>query len=407
VTVRCAAIALVFGVLLWSHGVAAQPATAAQAPAAAQPAAAAARDAFRDDVHAAAGLTCESCHAGRADRPGAYDAPARTAIAPLCAKCHSDAAYMRQFDPQVRVDQFAQYLTSVHGKQMAGGDTRVATCSDCHSSHGVRRVRDARSPVAPLNAAATCARCHADEARMKPFGRDAAPHADWTASVHAAALLKRGDTSAPTCHTCHGSHGATPPGVSEVASVCAQCHVREAELFRASPKKDIFAAIGQSECIACHGNHRIEAPTDASVGLSGDAVCAQCHDESMGGARTILEMRSGLDRMAAAHAAAEEVLLEAERAGMLVDEGQAALRQAREHQVQARVLVHAFAEKPFADIAQEGVAAATLGQRAGEAAMEELQRRRFGLAIATLLIAGFLVTLWLKIRRLPEPPEVA
>jgi hypothetical protein len=32
-----------------------------------------------------------------------------------------------------------------------------------------------------------------------------------------------------------------------------------------------------------------------------------------------------------------------------------------------------------------------------------LQNRRRGLAVATLLIAGFLLTLWIKIRRLPTP----
>ena len=70
-----------------------------------------------------------------------------------------------------------------------------------------------------------------------------------SSSVHADALLKRGDTSAPTCNTCHGSHGATPPGITEVANVCAQCHVREAQNFSAGPKKAIFDAMGQAECL--------------------------------------------------------------------------------------------------------------------------------------------------------------
>jgi hypothetical protein len=36
----------------------------------------------------------------------------------------------------------------------------------------------------------------------------------------------------------------------------------------------------------------------------------------------------------------------------------------------------------------------------------ELQNRRRGLAVATVLIVGFLVTLWVKIRRLPPPTFV-
>jgi len=368
----------------------------------AQTAVDAAAAAFKDDVHAASGVTCTACH--KTGAPGTYTAPARTAIAPLCASCHSDAAFMRTFDPQVRVDQFLQYQTSTHGKRLAAGDGRVATCIDCHNAHGVRRVRDARSPVAPLNVVITCGRCHGDAAHMAPFGRTPMPPNDWATSVHAAALLKRSDTSAPTCVSCHGSHGATPPGVASVANVCAQCHLREAELFRASPKRDIFEAIGQAECLACHGNHRVESPMDHWVGVEKGAVCEQCHDAGGESGSAIVGMRRQLDELQAAQSAADALLTRAERAGMLVDEGRLALQLAREHQVQSRVLVHAFAAAPFSKTASEGLAAARRAHEAGEAAMQELWFRRQGLGVATLLILAFLATLWVKIRRLPPPP---
>lgn len=361
----------------------------------------AATAAFQDDVHAGAGLTCIACHTTRTGNGGAYEAPPRTAIAPLCATCHRDAAYMKRFDPQVRVDQFLQYQTSTHGRRMAAGEARVATCTDCHGAHGVKRTSDPRSPIAPLNVTTTCARCHGDAARMTPFGRDARSPSDWSASVHAAALLKRGDTSAPSCAACHGSHGAIPPGVSSVANVCAQCHLREAELLRASPKQTIFEAIGQAECLVCHNNHQIESPADAWVGLEEGTVCAQCHDQTATSAQTIRDIRQALDRLSAAMSEADAILTRAERAGMLVDEGRTALREAREHQVQSRVLVHAFAAAPFAERAVAGAASARRAHEAGEAALQELQVRRRGLAVATLLVLAFLVTLGLKIRRLP------
>jgi predicted CXXCH cytochrome family protein len=312
---------------------------------------------------------------------------------------------MRQFAPQVRVDQFSQYLTSTHGKQMAAGEVRVATCSDCHGAHGVRRVSDARSPVAPANVAMTCARCHADADRMKALGHTAAPPADWRASVHAAALLKRGDTSAPTCNSCHGSHGAAPPGVTDVANVCAQCHVREAELFRASPKKEIFDAIGQAECLVCHSNHRIETPSDSWIGVHEGGVCAQCHDETSGGAQIISDFRQQLDRLSSEVSSADMALTRVERAGMLVDEGRAALREARERHVQARVLVHTFAAQPFGTTTSGGLAAARRAAAASEAAARDLQVRRRGLAAATLVILVFLVALGIKIRSLPAAVE--
>ena len=282
---RLSQSAVLPGILICLHAAVASAQTSRQA----------AEEAFREDVHAAAGLTCAACHADQQ----AETAVARTEIAPRCGTCHSDAAYMRRFDPQARVDQLAQYLTSVHGRRMRTGETRVATCSDCHGAHGIRRARDSRSPVAPPNVAMTCARCHGDPERMRPFGLQTAPVADWSASVHATALLKRGDTSAPTCNSCHGSHGAAPPGVTEVANVCSQCHLREAELFRASPKKAIFDSIGQAECLVCHENHKIEAPADAWIGLKDGAVCAICHDEQLGGAKATTEVRQGLDGLSA------------------------------------------------------------------------------------------------------------
>lgn len=361
--------------------------------------------AFKDDVHAAAGVTCQACHPPGGDRPGAYSAIPRTAVASLCAKCHGDAAYMRRFNPQLRVDQLTQYLSSTHGQRMASGEARVATCTDCHGAHGVKPVQDPRSPVAPANVASTCARCHGDEERMSAFGRKPTAPADWLSSVHAAALLKRGDTSAPTCSSCHGSHGATPPGVTAVANVCAQCHVREADLFRHSVKKDVFDAIGQAECLVCHSNHRIESPKDAWVGVSEGAVCAQCHDATGAGAKQIGDMRQHLDLLATGIANADLALARAERSGMPVDEGRTALRDAREHQVQARVLLHAFAADKQVAASELGVTAARRATEVGTAAMRELQGRRRGLAAATLVILAFLVTLGVKIRRLERPGE--
>jgi hypothetical protein len=69
--------------------------------------------------------------------------------------------------------------------------------------------------------------------------------------------------------------------------------------------------------------------------------------------------------------------------------------------VLARLNVHAFSAKPFAPIAGKGVEAATRAQRIGDEALVELQYRRRGLAVATIFILGFLLTLWVKIRRLP------
>jgi hypothetical protein len=43
--------------------------------------------------------------------------------------------------------------------------------------------------------------------------------------------------------------------------VCGQCHGREAVLFSASFKKDLFESTGAGECTVCHDHHEIDHPT--------------------------------------------------------------------------------------------------------------------------------------------------
>jgi predicted CXXCH cytochrome family protein len=131
---------------------------------------------------------------------------------------------------------------------------------------------------------------------------------DWSQSVHAEALLKRGDASAPTCSTCHGSHGATPPGAESVANVCAQCHVREAELFKKSKKADLFKSMGTGDCLTCHSNHHIEHPQASWIGLDDKAICSTCHDDKVPGAAVITGVRKGFDDLQGRLASAQEVL---------------------------------------------------------------------------------------------------
>ena len=83
-----------------------------------------------------------------------------------------------------------------------------------------------------------------------------------------------------------------------------------------------------------------------------------------------------------------------------MDDGRLAFREAREHHVQSHVLVHTFAADQFGKAAAEGLASAQRAHEAGEAALQEIQVRRRGLAVATLLVVVFLIALGLKIRSL-------
>lgn len=226
------------------------------------------------DVHGEAGLGCEACHGGdpsldmAEEAEAAMDpargfkgAPTRLEVAGFCGGCHSNAQFMKQFNPQARIDQLAEYRTSVHGQRNASGDPVPATCIDCHGVHGILSVDSPNSPVFAANVPGTCAACHADAAVMQPYGLATDQYELYLGSVHAGALLDREDTAAPACNDCHGNHGAAPPGVQSVANVCGQCHGREAKLFRDSFKKEMFDSLEVSECVVCHDNHLVVHPT--------------------------------------------------------------------------------------------------------------------------------------------------
>jgi hypothetical protein len=138
------------------------------------------------------------------------------------------------------------------------------------------------------------------------------------------------------------------------------------------------------------------------IGVTEPAVCATCHDATGNGAATIRKFRDGLDGLDSAIASAEAVVARAEQAGMLVEDAHLALHDARDQFIQSRVAIHTFTDEPFAELSGTGAAAARRAERFGYAALEELQMRRRGLAVATLLIVGFLITLGIKIRRLPR-----
>ena len=83
---------------------------------------------------------------------GFIGVPPRTAVPKLCARCHSDPNFMRKYNPSERVDQDAEYETSIHGQRLAKGDDKGATCIDCHGVHDIRAAREslvARVPAEP------------------------------------------------------------------------------------------------------------------------------------------------------------------------------------------------------------------------------------------------------------------
>ena len=367
---------------------------------------------YSQNIHAQEGLTCAACHGGDATSDDPEKAMSRVAgwkgkierkqIPELCASCHADAERMKSYNPGLRVDQFQQYKTSVHGQKWATGDTKVAVCTDCHGVHDLRAPSDPRSNVHPTNIATTCSHCHADADYMRPYGIKTDQFANYQQSVHHDAMMVRGDLSAPTCTTCHGNHGATPPGVANVTNVCSNCHVFQAQLFAGSPHKKAFSAAGLPGCVTCHSNHGIKHPTDEKIGMGAKAVCTKCHVEGDEGAKQAVAMNDQLTNLASAIVASDELLGRAERQGMEVSQARQQEEQARDALLKARVTVHTFSESELKKDTDAGFAIARQTHAEGEAAMKEWRFRRVGLGISVLAISLALVGLGLYIRKMEQ-----
>jgi len=357
---------------------------------------------YAEDIHAVRGLNCAACHGGdpgQADpgkamdpRQGYIGTPSRAQIPPLCARCHSDTALMRTYNPQLPTGQLAQYKTSAHGQRLAQGDTNVAVCTDCHSVHNIRPSSSPLSSVHPLNIPETCGSCHTDQWE------------EYQQSKHYA-TLQDGDLAAPTCATCHGNHGAAPPGVESVERVCGTCHVFQEQLFDQSPHKEGFEMMGFSSCQTCHSNHAILPTHDGLIGTGEAAFCITCHydgEDNNGweGAGRIHTALTGLD---AKIAEATALLDRAERAGMGVSEARLTQAQANEKLLKARIDVHSFDPARIEETVAGGLELAEEAFAAGLVAMEENAFRRKGLAASLFVIAFVVLSLVLLIRRIEQP----
>lgn len=366
------------------------------------------------DIHLQKGLGCVGCHGGDASQSdqdlamasarGFVGRPKPSQVPGFCGKCHSDAGFMKRYNPALRIDQQAEYLTSLHGKLLSQGDQTVATCVSCHGNHGIRPANHPVSRVYPTNVARTCGKCHADTRYMKSrLPTDQV--ARYEGSVHFEALTKKNDLSAPTCNDCHGNHGASPPGVSSVANVCGTCHTRQAELFGQSPHDASFRQLGQAQCLVCHQNHEIVPPSDRMLGGKEPATCANCHGEGDPGYAAADSMSQSIRALVGQLEEAEKLVSQAERAGMEVSRARIGLSEGHDALVGARVVVHRFSASHVKAETDRGMVIAKKTLQQGRQALDELQFRRKGLAASLLVIGLAAIAVFFKIRQIERAKE--
>lgn len=236
------------------------------------------------------GATCLSCHGAVHEILPSSDPKSRTFrtnVPGTCASCHAVKMVMESagLTPQPA----NSYSQSVHGRAVAQGSMKAAVCTDCHHAHDILRPNDQSSTIFRFNIPKTCGQCHA--AIAKEFmssihgkavarGNSQAPvctdchgihairkHVDPTSSVAAQQI------AGTTCGQCHGGvkltnefgvagsrvstyqssyHGLARELGSNVAANCASCHGVHNILPSSDPKSTINKANLAKTCGKCH-----------------------------------------------------------------------------------------------------------------------------------------------------------
>ena len=237
-------------------------------------------------------LSCSDCHAGLTDGPHEPKPPkvecsschddAAAALeksvhgrrngggeAPVCSSCHGDVhEFVPRSDPGSQLSRrnlpktcgachanpeflarhhlglarpIEAYERSVHGRALARGNDKAASCSDCHGATTSARRRTPRPASTAGTCPATCGQCHTEM-------RDA-----FSASIHGQAVA-RGLAGAPVCTDCHGEHAILAPAEpgslvnpARVSSVtCGRCHGDERLVQKYNLPKDKVPAFEDS-----------------------------------------------------------------------------------------------------------------------------------------------------------------
>jgi hypothetical protein len=368
---------------------------------------------WAEGVHAARGVGCVSCHGGdptQADAEASMSPDAgylgplpKERIPGLCGSCHTRVDLMRPFD--LPTDQLDQYWQSQHGQALLEGDPDVATCFDCHDGHRVLKVSDPGSEVYPSNEPAMCARCHADEGLMGPYGIPTHQYDLYQNSVHGEALLQNQDLRAPTCSTCHGTHGAAPTGYQQVANVCGQCHAITEDYYLQGAHRAGMAGEAAPRCVTCHGRYDVVPATrDLFVGTE-ERHCGSCHPPETDIGGQVEAMYEALKEADEAYEQAEATIALATESRLIMAEQEEQLQKANTPLIESRALQHTVNLADVQAKAEESLALSEQAQASAEEGLQGLETRRLGMMVALAIILVTIVALVLIKRELDRDLE--
>lgn len=200
---------------------------------------------------------CVSCHASQVGDHkrsvhGEQIAAGNTA-APGCDACHDtahttkltkDAAFHKSVPDTCglcHAEVLGEFQASVHGKALASGIVEAPVCTDCHGEHSILRAKTKGSSVGPAAVSETCGRCHGDLRLTRRFGLPSDRITTFGNSFHGLAS-KTGAQTVANCSSCHGFHKILPSSdplstvhTKNLANTCGQCHPGAGSRFAISP----------------------------------------------------------------------------------------------------------------------------------------------------------------------------
>lgn len=365
---------------------------------------------WKESVHFNVSVDCSSCHQGdskestkeKAHSKGFKAKFSKLEVAILCGKCHENASYIKKFNPNLPTNQLNDYKTSKHGIALfEKKDENIAVCTDCHSTHKILNVKNALSPVYPLNIIQTCEKCHSNLNLMEKYGISGKEVEDYKKSVHYELLSQKNDLSAPTCKDCHGSHGAIPPGVSSIRFVCGNCHILNQQMFEESPHKKPWDENAFHQCEECHSNHFVKKTGDEMLNQN-NGICLNCHSLEDKGGQTMGYFFEKLNELKNTIEENKSKIKKIEGSGIFVEDILIDVQSANESLVKGRTYIHTFSKEKFDKVINEGIEIVKELNLEIEKGFKEISFRRKGLAIFGIFAFVLAILIILKIREIEK-----
>ncbi|MBZ0204339.1 MAG: ammonia-forming cytochrome c nitrite reductase subunit c552 [Ignavibacteria bacterium] len=323
-------------------------------------------------------------------------------IVKTCSKCHSNAQFMKKYNPGLNIDQFEKYKTSGHGKKVFSGDNKAANCASCHGNHDIKKVNDPNSKVYFSNVPETCNKCHGDSTYMKQYNIPTDQYTKYKGSIHGVALLEKGNMNAPNCTNCHGNHGASVPETKSISLICGSCHIQNSLLYEESPHKSAFSKEKKNDCVVCHGNHGISKPGDEMLGSGEKSVCIKCHVNNDKGFIAAVLMKNMIDSLLKEMESANHSIYLAESMGMDLSEAKFEWAEINEALMIARTGTHFGHTDKFVSSLKNGFKLTENAKVISEQAVNDFYKRRNWLAYSLIFSIIIFAALFLKLRKIEK-----